>query len=140
MGPTASGKSSLSLKLAHELDGIIVNGDALQVYDNWQVLSARPSLNDVKSAPHELYGHVGYETSYSVGSWLRDVKPLLAQKRPLIIVGGTGLYFTCLLNGLAEIPETPAQIRHEANSIRENDKNAFLSYLTEHDPKNSYFN
>lgn len=135
MGPTASGKSSLSLKLAHELEGIVVNADALQVYDNWQVLTARPSLIDIQAESHELYGQIGYRESYSVGTWLRDIKPLLELERPLIIVGGTGLYFTSLFDGLADIPETPDTIRHEGNSIRENNRNAFLSYLMDHDPK-----
>jgi tRNA dimethylallyltransferase len=94
----------------------VVNADAIQVFDNWRVLTARPSAEDERRAPHVLYGHVAGDTPYSVGDWLRDLDPLLnAEHRP-IIVGGTGLYFTALTEGLADIPETPADIRQEARA------------------------
>ncbi|WP_172960979.1 tRNA (adenosine(37)-N6)-dimethylallyltransferase MiaA [Oceaniglobus roseus] len=116
-GPTASGKSALALALARRQGGVIVNADALQVFANWRVLTARPSDVDEAAAPHRLYGHVPGEAAYSVGHWLREVAPLLTGARP-IIVGGTGLYFTALTEGLAEIPPTPPQIRAEAERLR----------------------
>jgi tRNA dimethylallyltransferase len=115
-GATGSGKSALALALARTGGGAIVNADALQVYDCWRVLTARPSEADLAAAPHLLYGHVGAEQPYSVGHWLREVAPLLrAGPRP-IIVGGTGLYFSALTEGLAEIPPTPAEVRAEADA------------------------
>lgn len=117
-GPTASGKSALALRLAEETGGVIVNADALQVYGCWRVLTARPSEAEEARAPHRLYGHVGRAQPYSVGHWLREVGALLAGlgDRRAIIVGGTGLYFMALTEGLAEIPEIPAEIRAEAEA------------------------
>ena len=112
-GPTASGKSALALKIAAKLGGPIINADAMQVFADWRVLTARPSEKDEAAWPHALYGHVPGNTNYSVGHWLREVAPLLGGPPP-VIVGGTGLYFTALTEGLADIPETPAQIRATA--------------------------
>lgn len=113
-GPTASGKSALALEIAQRHGGCIVNADALQVFANWRVLTARPSAEEEARAPHLLYGHVPREGDYSVGHWLRDVAPLLAGARP-IIVGGTGLYFRALTEGLAEIPAITDETRALAN-------------------------
>ncbi|MEL6690516.1 MAG: tRNA (adenosine(37)-N6)-dimethylallyltransferase MiaA [Pseudomonadota bacterium] len=117
-GPTASGKSAAALELAQAQGRNIVNADALQVYGCWRVLSARPSAEEEAQAPHLLYGHVSRSTPYSVGHWLREVQPLLTQRPAPIIIGGTGLYFRALTEGLAEIPETPPDIRHRADEIR----------------------
>ncbi len=113
-GPTASGKSALALALAQRLDGIVINADALQVYANWRVLTARPSASEEARAPHRLYGHVAADDAYSVGRWLRDLAPLLQGPRLPIIVGGTGLYFSALTEGLADIPPVPPEIRRRA--------------------------
>jgi tRNA dimethylallyltransferase len=115
-GPTASGKSALALALAERDGRVVVNADALQVYSAWRILSARPSLEEEARAPHALYGHVAKDAPYSVGHWLREVAPLLA--RPVVIVGGTGLYFMALTEGLAVIPPVPAAIRAEADARR----------------------
>lgn len=115
-GPTASGKSAIALELAARQGGTVVNADALQVFSNWHLLTARPSEQEESIAPHVLYGHVGPKTAYSVGHWLRDIAPLLAGPARPIITGGTGLYFTALTEGLAEIPETPAEIRSAADA------------------------
>lgn len=112
-GPTASGKSALALAIAQAQGGTVINADALQVYADWRVLTARPPAQDLARAPHALYGHVPFEAAYSVGDWLRDLTPHLAQTRP-IIVGGTGLYFRALLEGLADIPPVPDTIRKDA--------------------------
>ncbi len=108
-GPTASGKSALALELAARDGRVVVNADALQVYDCWRVLSARPSVADEAVAPHLLYGHVSRDQAYSVGHWLRELRAVLGQ--PMVIVGGTGLYFSALTEGLSEIPATPAAVR-----------------------------
>jgi tRNA dimethylallyltransferase len=115
-GPTASGKSALAMELAAAQGGIIVNADALQVFANWRILTARPTREEEAVAPHLLYGHVPGDLAYSVGHWLRDVAPVLTGAQRPILVGGTGLYFTALTVGLAEIPPTPARIRALADT------------------------
>ncbi|WP_093966976.1 tRNA (adenosine(37)-N6)-dimethylallyltransferase MiaA [Actibacterium lipolyticum] len=117
-GPTASGKSALALEIADKSGGVIVNADALQVFANWRILTARPDSEEEAQAPHCLYGHVPFDAEYSVGHWLRDVAPLLNKGARPIIVGGTGLYFTALTEGLAEIPPTPAHVREIADARR----------------------
>lgn len=116
-GPTASGKSALALEIAEAAGGVILNADALQVFDGWQVLTARPEAADLARAPHALYGHIPYDGDYSVGHWLREVAPYLSGDTRPIIVGGTGLYLTALTEGLAEIPPTPPAIRQEADAL-----------------------
>jgi tRNA dimethylallyltransferase len=120
-GPTASGKSGLALDIAQRQGGVIVNADALQAYQGWPILTAQPSAADLDRAPHHLYGHLAFDAPYSVGDWLRDVAPFVKRPHPAgerpIIVGGTGLYFTALTEGLAEIPPTPAGIRAKADEI-----------------------
>jgi len=120
-GPTASGKSALAMRIAAQGGGVIVNADAIQVFDNWRVLTARPSPKDEARQRHTLYGHVSGDGTYSVGHWLRDVEPMLRPGEPRpIIVGGTGLYFTALTEGLADIPATPAAIRAEGAELLAN--------------------
>jgi len=115
-GPTAAGKSALAMEVAARDGRLIVNADALQVFATWRVLTARPSVADEAALPHALYGHVAAEAEYSVGHWLREVAPLLA--RPVVIVGGTGLNFRALTEGLADIPPIPAEVRAEGDRLR----------------------
>lgn len=129
-GPTASGKSALAMELAARDGRLIVNADALQVYENWRVLTARPTLDDEAAQRHALYGHVGRDQPYSVGHWLRDVAPLL--DRPVVIVGGTGLNFNALTRGLAKVPDVPASVRAEADARRAVE--GHLGLLAELDP------
>ena len=130
-GPTASGKSALAMELAARDGRVVVNADALQVYGNWRVLTARPSAEEESALPHALYGHITRDRAYSVGDWLRDLAPLLT--RPIVIVGGTGLYFQALTQGLAEIPATPPQVRAEADMRRK--AQGFAAMLAELDPE-----
>lgn len=116
-GPTASGKSALALRIARTQGGVIVNADALQVFDGWRILTARPDDTDLAAAEHVLYGHVAFNADYSVGHWLRDVAPFLTGPKRPIIVGGTGLNFNALTQGLADIPPTPTAIRDAANTL-----------------------
>ena len=113
-GPTASGKSSLAMEIAARFGSTIVNADALQVYSDWRILTARPSEEDEASTPHALYGHVSGTQNYSAGDWLREVTAVLSGAPP-VIVGGTGLNFTALTEGLADIPQTPEEVRALAN-------------------------
>ncbi|MEJ2376900.1 MAG: tRNA (adenosine(37)-N6)-dimethylallyltransferase MiaA [Pseudolabrys sp.] len=114
-GPTASGKSALALRLAERLGATIVNADSMQVYCDLRIITARPTPEEEARVPHRLYGHVDAAVNYSSGQWLRDVGEVLselkAQRRPAILVGGTGLYFKALTGGLAAVPPIPAAIR-----------------------------
>jgi tRNA dimethylallyltransferase len=114
-GPTASGKSAAAIVLAERLGGTIVNADSMQVYRDLSILTARPPAEDEARVPHRLYGHVAAAVPYSVGLWLADVAraiaTLRADGRVPIIVGGTGLYFEALLNGLSPVPDIPLDLR-----------------------------
>jgi tRNA dimethylallyltransferase len=114
-GPTASGKSALALELARELGGVIVNADSMQVYAELRVITNRPAPQEEAAAPHRLYGIRPMREPYSAALWLADVQAALgeaAQKGWLpIIVGGTGLYFKALTEGLSDIPQIQAAIR-----------------------------
>ena len=114
-GPTASGKSALAMRLAERLGGVVINADSMQVYRDLRIITARPSRQEEARVPHRLYGHVDASVNYSVGAWCYDVKQVLEQTahygRVPILVGGTGLYFTILLKGLAAVPPIPADIR-----------------------------
>lgn len=107
-GPTASGKSGLALRVAEELGGLVINADAMQVYRELRVLTARPNAAAEARVPHALYGTVAAVEAYSAGRYVRDVTDALAMARQRglrpIIVGGTGLYFKALLDGLSPIP------------------------------------
>lgn len=116
-GPTASGKSALALAIAEAQGGVVVNADASQVFDCWQVLTARPDADELSRAEHALYGHIAYDQPYSAGHWAREVVPLLSGPARLIIVGGTGLYFAALTEGLADIPATPDAVRKQADDL-----------------------
>ena len=138
-GPTASGKSALALALADKLGGIVVNADSMQVYSHLRVITARPSAAEEARAPHRLYGHVDEAENYSVGRWSRDVADVLAEiataGRVPILVGGTGLYFKALTEGLAAVPPVPAEIRAQVRARLQNDGVAPLyAELIERDP------
>ena len=114
-GPTASGKSAAALILASGLRGTVINADSMQVYRELAILTARPAETDMKLAPHRLYGIASAGVAYSVGRWLADaaaaIEEAQGEGRVPILVGGTGLYFKALLEGLAQVPDIPAEIR-----------------------------
>jgi tRNA dimethylallyltransferase len=124
-GPTASGKSALAMDLALRHNGVLINADSMQVYRDLRVLSARPSVEDEKRVPHFLFGHVDGAINYSVGHWLKDIAPLLPEIRKSgrlpVFVGGSGLYFKALTQGLSNIPNVPqavrAKVRAEAEGL-----------------------
>ncbi len=129
-GPTASGKSALALALAERRNGVVLNADSMQVYADLRILTARPSDADLLRAPHRLYGHVDADSDYSVGRWVEDAKVALetawgAGQLP-ILVGGTGLYFRSLMQGLAVIPPIPEAVRTEIREQAETEENAEL--------------
>jgi tRNA dimethylallyltransferase len=114
-GPTASGKSAIALALARRFDATIVNADSMQVYRDLRVLTARPSADDEAQAPHALFGVVDGAVNHSVGLWLAEASAAAAQvfaeNRPVVFVGGTGLYFHALTEGLSDIPAVPPSVR-----------------------------
>ena len=114
-GPTASGKSAMALERAERENGVIINADALQVYRELRILTARPSAADEARVPHRLYGHVSASDVFSVGRWLAEARAAMedawAKGSLPIIVGGTGLYFRALERGLAEVPPIPEDVR-----------------------------
>ena len=128
-GPTASGKSALAMEIVAAQGGVIVNADALQVYGCWRVVTARPTVAEEVALPHRLYGHVGRDEVWSVGHWLRAVREIMAEGQRPVIVGGTGLYFAALTEGLAEVPEVPAEVRAEADALRLADPAAMVAAL-----------
>lgn len=114
-GPTASGKSALAASLAAQLGGAVVNADSMQVYRDLAILTARPQSRDLALAPHFLFGHVDGAVNYSVGRYLEDAEAILGELRARnalpVIVGGTGLYFKALTQGLSDIPKVPEAVR-----------------------------
>lgn len=139
-GPTASGKSALALELAERLGGTIVNADSMQVYAVLNVLTARPSGEDLARAPHRLYGHVDPGEPYSTGAWLRDVESIAADLAggPAIFTGGTGLYFQALTEGLSEMPAVPAEIRERwRQRLAEDGPQRLHALLAQEDPQSA---
>ncbi|WP_425373625.1 tRNA (adenosine(37)-N6)-dimethylallyltransferase MiaA [Notoacmeibacter ruber] len=137
-GPTASGKTALAVALARESGAAIVNADSMQVYDVLYRLTARPNDDELAAAPHHLFGHVPPSQTYSTGQWLRDVQDLLSgplANRPVIFVGGTGLYFRALEGGLSEMPAVPDAIRESWRvRLKEEGPETLHSQLDEIDP------
>ncbi len=138
-GPTGSGKSALALRLAHEHGGEIVNADSMQVYRDLRILTARPTEAEETEVPHHLFGVADAEEAWSVGRWLTASRAVLAEiaarGRPAIVVGGTGLYFRALTQGLADIPAIPAEARAESQAMLERlGEAAFRERLTAVDP------
>lgn len=138
-GPTASGKSRRALEMAEATGAAIVNADSQQLYGDLRILTARPSREEEARAPHHLYGVADAAEAWSVGRWTRAVLPLLAdlkaQGRPVLIVGGTGLYFSALTRGLADIPDVPPAAREEAAALFDTEgETAFRLRLATFDP------
>ena len=120
-GPTASGKSALAIKLAQQFDGVVVNADSMQIYDGLRIITARPSVEEEAMCEHRLFGTVPPHQAYSVALWLEDaarhLKDILASGRKVIFVGGTGLYFSAMLDGLSPMPPIDGDIRKKWRDI-----------------------
>ena len=115
-GPTASGKSSFAINLAKKINGEIINADSMQVYKEFKILTARPIKKDEKEVKHHLYGFCSVKKNFSTGKWLKHcistIKKLRKKRKTPIIVGGTGLYFKALIDGLVKIPKIPIRLRN----------------------------
>ena len=120
-GPTCIGKSSLAIRLAKKINGVIINADSMQVYSNLNILTARPSKKDLLEIKHELYGYVDAAVRYNVSNWCNDVLKIIKNNEennlPSIIVGGSGMYIDSLLNGLIPIPPIPEKYKNDSLSL-----------------------
>ncbi len=138
-GPTASGKSALGIRLARALGGVVVNADSMQVYRDLRVLTARPDAAEEAATPHRLYGHVDGSVNYSVGHYVADAGRLLDGLDPgsiPVFVGGTGLYFKALTEGLSRIPPVPDAVREAVRRESEGrDTPDLHRLLAERDPE-----
>jgi len=139
-GPTASGKSQVALALAEALDAVIVNADSMQVYGELRILTARPTAADMARVPHYLYGHVSVRDAYSVGLYMGDVQRLRRERegagKPLLFVGGTGLYFEALTKGLADVPPVAETVRSAVRAqFGSLEGSAIHAVLSERDPE-----
>ena len=134
-GPTASGKSKFAVNLAKKINGEIINADSMQVYKELKILSARPLIKDYQKVKHHLYGFHSVKKSFSVGDWLKLVNKkilnLKKRKKIPIIVGGTGLYFKALTEGLVNIPNIPIEFRKNVRALHKKigSKNFFLKLI-----------
>ena len=139
-GPTASGKSNFAVKIAKKIQGEIINADSMQVYKKLKILTARPNKIEQKNIKHHLYGVVNLNEKFSTGQWLKlaikKIKNIQKKKKIPILVGGTGLYFQSLIDGLVKIPDIPLKFRNKVRlmSKREGQKK-FYKKLLKLDPK-----
>ena len=138
-GPTASGKSKFAIQLAKKINGEIINADSMQIFKELKILTARPKPNDIKIVRHHLYGFKSAKDNYSTGNWLNDaklkIKNIKKKNKIPIVVGGTGLYFKSLVDGIVKIPKIPVNVR---NRIRKKQmkigQSKFYSELIKLDP------
>ena len=139
-GPTATGKSNLSISLANKVNGVVINSDSMQVYKNLEILTARPSISEMKNIDHHLYGYVDGEDRYNVERWCNDATEIInktsAKNLTPILVGGTGLYINTLINGLIDLPAIPEEIKIESEKIlKEFGKDFLINQIKNIDPE-----
>jgi len=124
VGPTAIGKSSLAIRLAKKINGVIINADSMQVYSNLEIITARPSKMDHQKIKHELYGFIDGSERYNVAKWCKDISKVLNENQkkniPSIIVGGTGMYIYTLINGIIDLPKISENFKKESGELLNN--------------------
>ncbi len=138
-GPTASGKSDFAIKLAKKIKGEIINSDSMQVYRELQILTARPTKKDFQKINHHLYGFQKSSKNFSTGDWLKivikKINEIKKRKKTPILVGGTGLYFKALTEGLVEIPSIPFKVRNKIRLLQKSiGQEKFYKKLLKIDP------
>ena len=138
-GPTASGKSDFAIKLAKKINGEIINADSMQVYKELKILTARPLKNDLKKVKHHLYGFKNSKIDFSTGDWLKiaikKINEIRNKKKIPILVGGTGLYFKALTDGLVEITAIPNKFRNKIRLLQKSiGQEKFYKKLLKLDP------
>ena len=139
-GPTASGKSNFAVNLAKKIDGEIINADSMQIYKQLKILTARPNKKKQKNIRHHLYGIININKNFSSGTWLKlaisKIKEIRRRKKIPIVVGGTGLYFQSLINGLVKIPNISMKLRNKIRSMQKRyGQKKFYKKLIKLDPK-----
>jgi tRNA dimethylallyltransferase len=139
-GPTASGKSNFATRIAKKINGEIINADSMQVYKQLKILTARPTKKNQKNIKHHLYGVIDLKKNFSTGQWLnlaiKNIKEIRKRKKIPILVGGTGLYFQSLINGLVKIPKIPIKFRNKIRLIQKKEgQKKFYKKLIQLDPK-----
>ena len=138
-GPTSSGKSNFAIKLAKKINGEIINADSMQVYKQIKILSARPSPKNYQKVRHHLYGFHDIKKNFSTGDWLKlvikKIDEVKKRKKTPILVGGTGLYFKALTDGLSKMPKIPLKIRNQIRSLQQEiGQKKFYQQLLKIDP------
>ncbi len=138
-GPTASGKSNFAIKLAKKIKGEIINADSMQVYKELKILSARPLKKEYQKVQHHLYGFQNVKNNFSTGKWLKlatkKISIIKKRKKIPILVGGTGLYFKALTDGLVKIPNIPSKLRNEIRNYQKKiGQKKFYKQLIKLDP------
>ena len=138
-GPTASGKSSFAIKVAKKINGEIINADSMQVYEQLNILTARPKKNDQKNIKHHLYGFQSVTKKFSTGTWLKLVKSKIEEikkrNKVPILVGGTGLYFKSITEGLVKMPNIPLRFRNKVRLLQKRiGQKKFYQKLIKTDP------
>jgi len=139
-GPTASGKSDFAIRIAKKINGEIINADSMQVYKQLKILTARPTKKNQKNIKHHLYGVIDLKKNFSTGRWLnlaiKNIKEIRKRKKIPILVGGTGLYFQSLINGLVKIPKIPIKFRNKIRLMQKKEgQKKFYKKLIQLDPK-----
>jgi tRNA dimethylallyltransferase len=138
-GPTASGKSALAIRIAQALGGVVINADSMQVYGDLRVITARPSAEEEALVPHRLYGHVDGAVNFSVGRYVSDAVHVLRELEAgtiPVFVGGTGLYFKALTEGLSAVPAVPDEVREAVRTESQGrDTRELHRILLERDPE-----
>ncbi len=139
-GPTASGKSRFAIKLAKKIKGEIINADSMQIYKEFKILTARPSFNEQSNVKHHLYGFISIKKKFSTGQWLKQASKIIydikKRKKIPILVGGTGLYFKALINGLVKIPKISMKKRKVITNLQKKlGQTHFYKKLLKIDPK-----
>jgi len=134
-GPTASGKSSLALKLSQENNGVIFNADSMQIYQELPILSSQPTMVEQKIVPHFFYGFLNYQQGFSVAKWLELISPKIKKElqkgKKCFIVGGTGLYFSSLYYGINKMPQISQELKQEMRDLYNDIGNEkFIEFLT----------
>ena len=138
-GPTASGKSSFAIQLAKKINGEIINADSMQVYKELKILTVRPKIKEYKNVKHHLYGFLSVKKNFSVGNWLKltlqKIKEIKKKNKVPILVGGTGLYFKALTEGLVKIPNIPIKYRNKIRTLQKTiGQKKFFNKLIKLDP------
>ena len=138
-GPTASGKSTFAIKLAKKINGEVINADSMQVYKEIKILTARPSKQEQQNIKHHLYGFQSVKKNFSTGEWqklaIKKIYEVKKRNKIPILVGGTGLYFKSLIDGLIKIPKIPLKFRNKVRSLQKKiGQKRFYNQLLKLDP------